>query len=338
MIPQYMQSLRIHTWEGIQQVKLEQVPVPVPVPKSGQVLVRMHAAPVNPSDIMFCQNLYGVQRNLPTTPGFEGCGTVVAHGGGLMAKWLLGKRVSCGTQESDGTWAEYLLADAATCLPVGANIPDDIAACALVNPVSAWALFEPLRRSRFKAMIQTAAAGQLGRMVIRLAQRYDKPLINIVHRPELVQELRDMGAAYVLDSSAPDFDPSLKELAHMLDARYAIDAVAGELSGRVLAAMPNNSELHIYGALSLAAAQIHPGCFIFENKIVKGFWLKYWLADRNLLTTLLEINKISKLLETDLRSQVAVRIPLAAVPEQLPKELHNFSRGKILIEMHPSGK
>jgi NADPH:quinone reductase-like Zn-dependent oxidoreductase len=293
----------------------------------------MQAAPVNPSDIMFCQQLYGVSRDLPLTPGFEGVGLVVKSGGGLMANWLLGKRVSCGNQEYDGTWAEYMLVSASLCLPLSAKVPEEIAACALVNPVSAWALSEPLRQRKYKAMIQTAAAGQLGRMMIRLAQRYQKPLINIVHRPALVEELKAMGAEFVLDSSSPDFDAELHDLAAMLDARYAIDAVAGELTGRVLAAMPQSSQIVVYGALSVEGCLIHPGSLIFEDKHVKGFWLKYWLGRRNIVSTLLELNKITSMLTDELRTQVAVRIPLADAPARLPQELQNFSRGKVLIVM-----
>src|SRR3954469_18592147 len=98
--------------------KLRLARVPVPVPGRGQVLVKMHAAPCNPADLLYLEDRYGIDRPLPATPGFEGSGVVVASGGGLLARWLTGKRVSCGGHDCSGTWAEYCLVDAAACLPL----------------------------------------------------------------------------------------------------------------------------------------------------------------------------------------------------------------------------
>src|SRR5437868_15515711 len=71
----------------------------MPEPKHGEVLVRMHAAPCNPADILYLEGRYGIDRPLPATPGFEGSGVVVASGGGLLGRWLVGKRVACGGHE-----------------------------------------------------------------------------------------------------------------------------------------------------------------------------------------------------------------------------------------------
>ena len=86
---------------------------PVPTPRRGQVLVRIEAAPCNPSDLLLLQGKYGTLKTLPTVPGWEGAGTVVASGGGLYGRWLVGKRVACALRSSnrDGTWAEYFVAN-----------------------------------------------------------------------------------------------------------------------------------------------------------------------------------------------------------------------------------
>ena len=76
--------------------KLRVARLPVPRPARGQVLVRMHAAPCNPADLLYLEGRYGIDRPLPATPGFEGAGVVVASGGGLLGRWMLGKRVACG--------------------------------------------------------------------------------------------------------------------------------------------------------------------------------------------------------------------------------------------------
>src|SRR5438105_12722838 len=87
-------------------------------PGPGQVLVRIHAAPCNPADVLYLEGRYGIDRPLPATPGFEGAGVVVASGGGLLGRWLLGKRVACGGHECSGTWAEYCVVEASACLPL----------------------------------------------------------------------------------------------------------------------------------------------------------------------------------------------------------------------------
>src|SRR6478736_10074723 len=88
-------------------------------PRRGQVLVKIAASPCNPSDLLLLQGKYGTLKTLPTVPGWEGAGTVVTSGGGLFARWLLGKRVACALMaDRGGTWAEYFVADADKCIPL----------------------------------------------------------------------------------------------------------------------------------------------------------------------------------------------------------------------------
>src|SRR5438067_2251043 len=116
---------------------------PMPKPRRGQVLVKIAAAPCNPSDLLLLQGEYGVLKKLPTVPGWEGAGTVVATGGGLLGRWLLGKRVACALRaDRDGTWAEYFLANADNCIPLKAELPIDQAASLIVNPLTAMGLLD----------------------------------------------------------------------------------------------------------------------------------------------------------------------------------------------------
>ncbi|NBT59143.1 hypothetical protein EBT16_10205 [bacterium] len=90
----------------------------IPQPKANEVLVRVWGSPINPSDRLFCQGLYGTKASRPVVPGFEGSGTVVKTGSSWMARRLLGKRVSGAVQGTDGFWAEHVLLPASQCLPV----------------------------------------------------------------------------------------------------------------------------------------------------------------------------------------------------------------------------
>src|SRR6188472_4593498 len=96
---------------------------PVPQPRRGQVLIKMAAAPCNPSDLLLLQGKYGTLKTLPTVPGWEGAGTVVSTGGGLLGRWLMGKRVACAVRsDRSGTWAEYVVANADNCIALKAGV------------------------------------------------------------------------------------------------------------------------------------------------------------------------------------------------------------------------
>jgi NADPH:quinone reductase-like Zn-dependent oxidoreductase len=279
---------------------------------------------------MFCLGAYGIDRALPATPGFEGCGDVVDAGPGWLGGRLRGRRIACGGQAGDGLWAEYAVLPATSCLPLPGSLTDEQGACALVNPLTAWALLQAIRRAKPRAVIQTAAAGQLGRMLIRLCRRHGIPLINVVHRPALAAVLRGLGEEHVLDSSAPDFDGALREATHQLGATYALDAVAGEMTGRLLAAMPSGTVV-VYGALSGQPCLAGPYDLIFRDKRVEGFWLSEWLRRQNTLLLLLRLRAVLPLLAGDLSSEIAARIPFAEAPARLPDLLKTTSGGKTLL-------
>ena len=113
-----MFAIRQHEAGG----KLVVESIPVPQPGAGEVLVRMHASPVNPSDLALIQGNY-LARNFPFTPGLEGSGVVVSSGGGLLPGMRVGKRVACSPNpEGDGTWAEYMKTSAMRTIPLSRKI------------------------------------------------------------------------------------------------------------------------------------------------------------------------------------------------------------------------
>ena len=102
--PKQMRAVRLSAYhedvvEAIRSLRV--VEQPVPKPRPGQVLVKIEAAPCNPSDLLLLQGRYGVLKSLPTVPGWEGAGRVVASGGGWLAGWLNNKRVACGGKPTE---------------------------------------------------------------------------------------------------------------------------------------------------------------------------------------------------------------------------------------------
>ena len=332
-LPAKMRAVQLRDYEtGPQSIAI--VEMLVPQPRPGEVLVQVFASPINPSDISFLRGLYAFKKPLPAVPGFEGSGTVVASGGGILARFLNGRRVACAVAEAGargGMWAEYVVVSARRCVPLSRDVELEAGATMLVNPLMAWAMMDEVRRGGHRAIVQTAAASALGKMVVRLGQRFSVPVINVVRRTEQVEVLRGMGAEHVVDSSAGDFDERLRDLCHKLGATIGFDPVAGETSGRVLRAQPKGSRLVVYGALSDAPAQISPASLIFEEKQVEGLWLSAWMGNRNILSQLRVGRKVQRLLATDLKTEIQGRISLEEVKYGIDQYAANMTAGKVLV-------
>lgn len=332
-IPATMRAVEIRSYDGRPE-SLAAVELPVPRPGRGQVLVRVAAAPINPSDLMFVRGLYGFKKALPAIPGFEGSGTVVASGKGFMARILAGRRVACAAADAGnrcGTWAEYVVTTSDMVVPLSRSVDLEQAAMMLVNPLSAWALVDVARRGHHRAVIQTAAASALGKMVLRLGRRFSLPVVNIVRRREQAEELRSLGAEHALVSTDAGFDRQLTLLARRLRATVAFDAVSGDLTRRVLDAMPRGSELLLYGALSLEAVMAAPPALIFQGKRLRGFWLTGWLRSMSFWERLQVARQVQGMLAGDLHSHVQARMPLEAAGEALERYAKAMTAGKVLF-------
>jgi NADPH:quinone reductase len=327
-LPTTMQALLLRKYDG----HLELTELPVPTPGAGELLLQIAASPVNPSDVMFIVGQYGFRKRLPVVPGFEASGTVVAVGEGLNPAQWLGMRVAAfAGREGHGTWAQYMTTTAVTCIPLMPHVSLEQGAMSLVNPWTAYALLDIARKGH-KAAVHTAAASALGRMMLRLAQQANYPLINIVRRPEQVELLQSLGAEYVLDSSDPDFPFKLSKLCRDLGATIAFDAVAGEMPSQLLHALPRGGEVVLYGALSQAAVgNLNPGDFIFGDKKVSGFWLSVWIAQLSAQEMQNTAVVIQQQLGDTLQTNVRTRPTLAAAPAEIATYTSNMTAGKVLI-------
>ncbi len=311
--------------------------IPVPKPGKGEVLVKMIASPINPSDLAFLRGGYGPEKTFPVVPGFEGSGIVVASGGGILPKLRLGKTVACAaTPKKQGCWAEYMVTSAASCIPLPPEVSAGQGSMMFVNPMTALAFFDihhsfSKEKGKKIGIINTAAGSTLGQMIIKLAIREKIPLISVVRREEQIETLKNAGAEFVLNSEAPDFDETLKILAAKLDAKLVFDAVGGKLSGRLLNAVPSGSRMYIYGRLSPEECSFNPSGFISEEKQVKGFLLNHWLKNAGLLKKLQTINTVKKLLKNDLSSSVHRKFSPEEISEAIDYYKNNMSKGKVII-------
>ncbi len=218
-----------------------------PDPTGNQVLVKMEAAPINPSDLALLLGQadlegaeYSAGKLVATMPepfhsamkgrhgqrmpvGNEGAGTVVATGDSDAAKALMGQRVACVPGHA---YSQYAIADANMCLPLG-DISAEAGASAFVNPMTALGFVENARMDGQKAIVHAAAASNLGQMLVKICQEDGMGLVNIVRKPEQAELLRGLGAEWVVDSSASDFMPKLMEAIDATDAYYGFDPIGG---------------------------------------------------------------------------------------------------------------
>lgn|GEM_PF-42637 len=336
-LPESMQAVQVHAYDGKpESISVENVPVQRP--KVGQVTLRVAAAPINPSDLMFLHGRYGLTKPTPAIPGFEGAGTVVSAGPDPYARWLVGKRVACGTDpEGGGTWAEYVTTSTRLCMPLPPRVSDEEGAMAMANPVTAIALLQEAKERGHRAAVHMAAAGALGRILYRIASKEGFPIIHVVRREEQVRLLKELGDGIVLNSTSPGFPERLREESHRLGATIAFDPIGGESTGQLVDALPTGSQIVVYGALSPDDARIDPKKLVFDGKQIEGFWFPEWAKKKGMLRMISCARKAIKGIGVDWTTEVAERVPLDQVRDAMRRYEEDMSRGKVLLVPSSSG-
>ena len=309
-----------------------------PTPGHGEVLIKIEAATCNPSDLHYLKGEYGVPPEWGTAAGFEGAGIVAEAGGGFLAGRLRGKRVAVASAEGEGVWAEYLLADAKTCMPINKDIPAEQAATFIVNPFTAFGLLDRAAALGSKSVIVNAAASQVGRLVIRMAKPRNMNVLAIVRRQEQRQALQDLGAENVLLSSDPDFEEQLQAAAGEVKARVAFDCIAGPATAQLLTAMPTHSTAIVYGRLHRDQDDIYGGRYpvghmIFAGDRVEGFWLSYEIKRLGVWRLLRRSKEIQKMFRDGLiRTEIQSRSAIGDFPAAIDAYASNMSAGKAILQ------
>lgn len=320
-LPATMQALAADGAGGVELVERR-----VPEPKRGQVLVRMRAAPINPNDLMALAGTYEVKKPAGAVLGFEGSGTVVANGGGVVGRFLVGRDVACAAGEGDGTWADYVVCDALKCAPLAKSTDRVQAAMMLTNPLTAWVLLETGRRAGHRAFVQNAAAGSLGKMLVRLCASERVPLVNVVRRPEQAEVLRAIGAEHVVVG-----DAGLAELCTKLGVTYGFDAIGGAATQQLAAAVGAAGTIVVYGMLANAPVQLDPATLVFRRLTIRGFTMYEWLEQTSLVSQLRTLRRAQRRLATVLRSEIRATFPLGDHAAALAQASGATSDGKILF-------
>jgi NADPH2:quinone reductase len=320
--------------DGVLELTL--VNTPTPEPKADEVVVRVDASPINPSDLgllfgaadMTTAKLSGTPANPTVTAtiapnvlrmmagrldqslpvGNEGAGVVVAAGSAEAAQKLIGKTVAI---LGGAMYSQYRVIKAAQCLllPPGTTARDG-ASC-FVNPLTAIGMVETMKLEGHKALVHTAAASNLGQMLSKLCNKDSIGLVNIVRKPEHVKLLKSIGAVHVCDSSAPTFMDDLTNALVTTGATLAFDATGGgKLAGQILtcmeiAANKTAKEYSRYGSTTHKQVYIYGGLDRSPTEFNRNFGMA-WGIGGWLLTPFLQ--KIGPAEAQKLRERVASEI------------------------------
>ncbi|PLX01865.1 MAG: hypothetical protein C0594_12540 [Marinilabiliales bacterium] len=314
---------------------LKVMEVDIPKISDEEVLVKIAAAPCNPSDIAFMQGKYNVVKKLPALMGFEGSGVVVDAGNNTVAKSMMGKRVACFTQsQTSGTWTEFAKIHYKNCIPARDAIDDEQASTLYINPITAIGLIEYAKQKKAKAIVQNAAGGQLASFIRMLAKKEDITVVNIVRKPEQQQKIIDQDNSIVLCSATDNFEEELVETIKAEKVDLCFDAVGGEEAAQLFNALEPNSDLLIYGGLSNKdIAGLNTMDIIFKNKKILGFNALDWIGQKNESDFLELTNKIQSLFEEKfIQTSISGIYSFDEVVKGLKYYIQNMSEGKILIK------
>lgn len=321
--------------DGTLRISLEEVPVPQP--GADEVLIRVQATPINPSDIGLLlgpADLSTVQvsgsaerpvvtaripeRAMPAMAarvgqslpvGNEGAGLVVAAGSSPAAQALLGRTVAL---IGGAMYAQYRTMPAAQCLLLPEDATAADGASCFVNPLTSLGMVETMKREGHTALVHTAAASNLGQMLNRICLKDGIGLVNIVRKPEQAALLHGQGAVHVCDSSAPDFMAQLTEALVATGATIGFDATGGgTLAGQILQCMEASiarrtpSEYSRYGSSVHKQVYLYGGLDTRPTEIHRSFGMA-WGVGGWLLFPFLQ--KIGEPAAQALRARVAAEL------------------------------
>ncbi|MDA1232334.1 MAG: zinc-dependent alcohol dehydrogenase family protein, partial [Planctomycetota bacterium] len=323
---------------------LKTIDIERPVPRPGEVLVRMLATPINPSDLMYIRRRYTVPAQCPATPGFEGVGVVESSGGGLRGRLFMNRRVVV-LNRRGGNWAEYAVVPVAEVIPISNSLSLDQAATFFVNPATAWVMTrEVLKVPQGQWLIQTAAGSALGRMIIRLGQATGFRTFNIVRRDSQADELRRLGADHVevFDESRntpEELSAAIRKTISVAGsgAEFVIDAVGGATGSALVQCLGQKGRMLAYGTLSNEPLVFSPRVLMTTGSKVEGFWLGSFMSGVSLPFKLRLVHRLTKLIQSGvLSTRIAQTYTLDQISDAVKAAEDSAVSGKVLLRMAES--
>jgi NADPH:quinone reductase-like Zn-dependent oxidoreductase len=311
------------------QASIEAVEFSLPELVTGQALVQVLAAPINPSDVLTLTGVYGMLPPLPAVGGNEGVGKVVALGpdtkGPAIGQMVL-LPVGC------GTWASHVLADARTLMPLPNEAdPLQLAMMTVNPPTASLMLSEFVTLEQGEWVIQNVANSGVGTYLIQIAKARGLKTVNIVRRESAVASVLETGGDVVL-VDGPNLAKRVAEATGGAKIRLGIDAVGGLSTDNLANCLTNGGVLVNYGAMSGQPCQISPASFVFRDVTLRGFWLSQWFKNATSEKRMTVFGEIAMLIATGkLKSRIQATYSIEQIKEAVGAAAAGERDGKILI-------
>lgn len=298
----------------------------MPQAKAHEVLIRVTVRNINPSDIMFVRGMYGITPKLPSSAGFEACGVV--EEGDEAGKVPAGTRVMF---TAIGTWKEYVCVPAALVIPVPAQMPDEVACQAFVNPMTAYGMIEDSGLEAGQWLMLTAGASAFGKFAIQMAKAKGIRVAATVRHESQKALLLDLGAELVINTATEKLVKVVLEKT-VVGIDVVFDAVGGELGGKALSCLKQKGRMMVFGALSLENLSINSGLLIFKNLRIDGFWLSTWIEELPVEQRMKAFHRVfGFLMQDNSKVDVAATYPLSEFKAALDAYEQTGRNGKILL-------
>ena len=349
-------------------IEISIVKVDKPIPADDEVLIEVHAAPINPSDIGLLLTFAGDLSNIDISESGDGLVASIKIHPGLMAtmkprldkslavgnegagivvdagknvKELIGKTVGLA---GGSMYSQYICVPAINCLVMEEGTTPKEAASSFVNPLTALSFIETMKMENHSAIVHTAAASNLGQMLVKICKDDGIPLVNIVRKQEQVDILKNIGAEYVCNTSDPDFMKTLIKAVVETGATLGFDATGGgnngELPGQILSAMEvaankNSKEYSRYGSETYKQVYIYGGLDQTPSILKRSYGMSWGLGGWLLTPMLGKIGmdkfqtmraRIAKEIKTTFASTYIQEISLEEMLQ--PEIINSFAKHK----------
>ncbi len=308
-------------------------------PNSNEVIVSVEATPIHLGDLYNMEGIDGFKFSLPMVPGIEGVGRIIKLGKSIKnfkkndrVLFLSSAHVEGYISNQQGTWRDQIRLPSEILIPCPEGDPAQFAN--IVNPATAYVfLYDLVRPEKDEWIIQNAANSNVGRYIIKMANRYGCKTINVVRRKELISELKDLGAdEVVLDGD--NLDEKVNEATSGSKIRFALDALAGDAPVRLAKCLVYGGVVYNYGLVSKKPCQMPTWLMLNRDIRLQGFFAGTQLLEKSLEGKKALIAELGEIIgKGDMPSKIAKTYPLTKIKEALVHASSSGSErdGKIIL-------